>query len=84
MELVGEVGVLPDAPAQILSYKEMAAPVTQPQWPTLPDGTRRLRFTGPRRADYRQGLQVAYIAFGPPEQLVPHVTPYRLLSARWR
>ncbi len=50
----------------------------------LPDGTRRLRFAGPRRADYRQGLQVAYLAFDPPEQLVPHVTPYRLLTVRWR
>jgi hypothetical protein len=50
----------------------------------LPDGTRRLRFAGPRRADYRQGLQVAYLAFGPPEQLVPHVTPYRVLAVRWR
>jgi hypothetical protein len=50
----------------------------------LSDGTRRLRFAAPAQASYRAGLQVAYMAFGPPELLEPHVTPYRLVQVRWR
>lgn len=44
----------------------------------------RLRFAGPRTARYRHGLQVAFLAFGPPDKIDQPVSEYRLLRVAWR
>jgi hypothetical protein len=44
----------------------------------------RLRFRGPRTARYRHGLQVVFLAFGPPDQLDQPVSEYNLLRVAWR
>jgi len=44
----------------------------------------RLRFAGPRTARYRRGLQVVFLAFGPPDRLDQPVSEYSLLRVAWR
>ena len=44
----------------------------------------RLRFAGPRTARYRHGLQVIFLAFGPPERIDRPTSEYRLLRVAWR
>ena len=44
----------------------------------------RLRFAAPRTARYRRGLQVAFLAFGPPDRIDQPVSEYTLLRVAWR
>ena len=44
----------------------------------------RFRFAGPHTARYRRGLQVAFLAFGPPAHLDQPVSEYSLLRVAWR
>jgi hypothetical protein len=44
----------------------------------------RLRFAGPRTARYRRGLQVIFVAFGPPDRIDQPVSEYTLLRVAWR
>lgn len=51
---------------------------------TLEGNVRRLRFSAHRHKSYRSGLQVAYVALGPPTSLAQALSPYRLHAVRWR
>lgn len=51
---------------------------------TLEGNVRRLRFSAPQHQGYRSGLQVAYVALGPPTSLAQSLSPYRLNAIRWR
>ena len=44
----------------------------------------RIRFKGPRRADYRKNIQPAFIAFVPNTHLADKTTPWILRRVRWR
>jgi hypothetical protein len=44
----------------------------------------RMRFDGPRTARYRRGLQVIFLAFGPPDRIDQPVSEYTLLRVAWR
>lgn len=44
----------------------------------------RLHFQGPQQARYQQGIQVAFVAFGPPEGLADTHTGWRLQAVRWQ
>lgn len=44
----------------------------------------RLRFAGPRTASYRHGLQVIFLAFGPPDRIGQPTSGYSLLRVAWR
>ncbi|TMQ18295.1 MAG: hypothetical protein E6J90_20510 [Deltaproteobacteria bacterium] len=44
----------------------------------------RLLFAGPRTARYRRGLQVVFLAFGPPDRIDQPVSEYTLLRVAWR
>ncbi|HEX7841921.1 MAG TPA: hypothetical protein VF469_30835, partial [Kofleriaceae bacterium] len=44
----------------------------------------RLRFAGPRRARDRHGLQVIFLAFGPPDRIGQPTSGYSLLRVAWR
>jgi hypothetical protein len=43
----------------------------------------RLRFAGPRTPRYQHGLQVAFLAFGPPENLADPISGYKLWRVAW-
>jgi hypothetical protein len=44
----------------------------------------RLRFAGPRTASYRRGLQLLFLAFGPPDRIDRPRSEYSLLRVAWR
>jgi len=44
----------------------------------------RLRFAGPRTERYRHGLQVVFLAFGPPDRIDQPGSEYNLLRVAWR
>jgi hypothetical protein len=44
----------------------------------------RLRFAGPRTPSFRRGLQVIFLAFGPPDRLDRPASGYSLLRVTWR
>jgi hypothetical protein len=44
----------------------------------------RFRFAGPRTERYRSGLQVIFLAFGPPDRIDQPVSEYTLLRVAWR
>ena len=44
----------------------------------------RVRFKGPKTAKYRSGLQVVFLAFGPPENLDQPMSEYKLWRVAWR
>ncbi|HXG49166.1 MAG TPA: hypothetical protein VNO52_16195 [Methylomirabilota bacterium] len=48
------------------------------------EGRWRVRFHGPRRAAYRRGLQVAFLALTPNERLAEPSAPWFLERVRWR
>ena len=43
----------------------------------------RLRFAQPKTEKYRHGLQIVFLAFGPPELLDQPASDYRLLRVAW-
>lgn len=50
----------------------------------LEGGGRRLRFRGPVTRGYDRGIEVLYIALGPPAGLRDPASPFRLNALRWR
>lgn len=44
----------------------------------------RLRFAGPRTASYRRGVQLLFLAFGPPDRIDRPGSAYSLLRVAWR
>jgi hypothetical protein len=44
----------------------------------------RLRFAAPRTASYRRGLQLLFLAFGPPDRIDRPGSEYSLLRVAWR
>lgn len=44
----------------------------------------RLRFAGPRTASYRRGVQLLFLAFGPPDRIDRPTSEYSLLRVAWR
>jgi len=44
---------------------------------------KRLVFSAPVRDFYRQGMQVLFLAFAPPEQVLERQSQFRLLTVKW-
>lgn len=44
----------------------------------------RIRFKGPTKAKYRAGLQIVFLAFGPPDKLDEPMSDYKLWRVAWR
>ncbi len=73
--------ITPDFPIQIrakIQLEELTLVATE----STPRGV-RVRFAGPRTPRYQHGLQVAFIAFGPPEKLDQPISDYKLWRVAW-